>query len=288
MLVNFTKMHGAGNDFVVIDAIAHDLSWLSTDDWQYLADRHFGIGADQILLAERPTIDDVDFKYTIYNQDGGMVENCGNGARCFVKYVHDHGLTHKNEIKVQIVSGVITLTLNDNGLVTVNMGAPIRSPIDVPVLVDDLPTKVQANDTAYGLMVDGEVSWLSFVSMGNPHAVCVVDDVDTAPVLSQGAFLETHEIFPHRANISFMQVVDSSHIRLRVFERGVGETLACGTGACAAVVTGISRGLLISPVTVSVRGGELLVSWSGAQSDVLMSGSAVTVFEGQINLEQKV
>lgn len=288
MLVNFTKMHGAGNDFVVIDAIAHDLSWLSTDDWQYLADRHFGIGADQILLAERPTIDDVDFKYTIYNQDGGMVENCGNGARCFVKYVHDHGLTHKNEIKVQIVSGVITLTLNDNGLVTVNMGAPIRSPIDVPVLVDDLPTKVQANDTAYGLMVDGEVSWLSFVSMGNPHAVCVVDDVDTTPVLSQGAFLEIHKIFPHRANISFMQVVDSSHIRLRVFERGVGETLACGTGACAAVVTGISRGLLISPVTVSVRGGELLVSWSGGQSDVLMSGSAVTVFEGQINLEQKV
>lgn len=287
MLVKFTKMHGAGNDFIVIDAITHDMSWLSTKDWQQLANRHFGIGADQILLVERPTIAGVDFKYTIYNQDGGMVENCGNGARCFVKYVHDHGLTCKREIRVQIVSGIITLMLNDNGLVTVNMSVPIRNPIDIPVLIDGLKTKAQADDTAYGVMFEGELCWLSFVSMGNPHAVQVVNEVDEAPILTQGAFLETHEIFPRRANISFMQVVDSSHIRLRVFERGVGETLACGTGACAAVVTGIARGLLTSPVTVTVRGGELLISWDGGQSDVLMSGSAVTVFEGQINLEQK-
>ncbi|MGL4768333.1 MAG: diaminopimelate epimerase [Formosimonas sp.] len=280
MRLNFTKMHGAGNDFIVIDAITHDVSGFSTHDWQHLASRHFGIGADQILLVERATLPDVDFKYTIYNQDGSLVENCGNGARCFVKYVVERGLTDKHEIVVQIATGTMILKLNPDGSVTVNMGAPKFAPADLPAVLTDVPSQIIGDDTVYEV----NQQWLSLVSMGNPHAVLVVADVDTAPVERDGPILENHAVFPRKANIGFMQIVTPQHIRLRVFERGAGETLACGTGTCAAVVAGIRRGLLTSPVRVSARGGELSVAWAGGSADVLMSGPAVTVFEGQIQL----
>ena len=283
MMLNFTKMHGAGNDFIVIDAMAQDVSGLTTTDWQQLASRNFGIGADQILLVERTTMAGVDFKYTIYNQDGSMVENCGNGARCFVKYVVDRGLTDKHEITVQIATGLMVLKLNDDGTVTVNMGAPNFNLADLPAIVDGLPTQIMSDDVLYG--VDNH--WLSLVSMGNPHAVQVVDDVDAAPVLSEGEFLQNHAMFPRKANIGFMQIITPQHIKLRVFERGAGETLACGTGTCAAVVAGIRRGLLTSPVRVTARGGELNIAWAGGTSDVFMTGPAVTVFEGQIKLGTK-
>ncbi|TDR32146.1 diaminopimelate epimerase [Hydromonas duriensis] len=285
MNLNFTKMHGAGNDFIVLNAMAQDLSGLTADNWRALADRHFGIGADQILLVERPTIDGVDFKYTIYNQDGSLVENCGNGARCFVKYVSDKALTDKREITVQIATGVMVLTLNDDDTVTVNMGAPSLDASTLPAVVDGCAQREQGSDTLYEVKLsDGHVRWLSLVSMGNPHAVQIVNDVDAAPVQTEGAELETHSMFPRKVNVGFMQVLNQQHIKLRVFERGAGETLACGTGACAAVVAGIRRGELVSPVRVSVRGGELNIAWAGAGQAVYMTGPAVTVFDGQVSI----
>lgn len=276
MKLKFTKMHGIGNDFVVIDAYSQPVS-LSQAQIKYLADRHFGVGCDQLLMVERSSLPDVDFRYRIFNADGGEVEQCGNGARCFVRYVHDKGLTEKTQIQVETANGLITLKLTDDGLVTVNMGAPRFEPAQIPLIADKLaPT--------YALPVAGENITISAVSMGNPHAVQVVKDVETAPVESQGPLIESHAQFPQRVNAGFMQIVSPHEINLRVYERGSGETLACGSGACAAVVSGIRLGKLQSPVKVNMRGGELNITWAGDSSPVMMSGPAETVFEGEINL----
>ena len=277
MKLKFTKMQGIGNDFVVIDGITQSVS-LKTAQIRHIADRHFGVGCDQLLLVERPTVTDADFRYRIFNADGLEVEQCGNGARCFVRFVHDHGLTHKREIRVQTASGMITPKLEDDGLITVNMGAPRFAPDAIPFIAD------QAALT-YTLEVAGQQLTISALSMGNPHAVQIVDNIDAAPVSSQGPLIEAHPRFPQRVNAGFMQIVDMHQIRLRVFERGSGETLACGTGACAAVVAGIRLGKLQSPVIVSTRGGELSISWTGNNEPVWMSGPATTVFAGEINIE---
>ncbi|WP_454762623.1 diaminopimelate epimerase [Cupriavidus campinensis] len=283
MKLQFTKMHGAGNDFVVLDGIHQKLD-LTEAQWRVLASRHFGVGADQILIVEKSTRDDVDFRYRIFNADGGEVEHCGNGARCFVRFVTDKGMTDKRSVRVEVMNGVITLTLQDDGQVTVDMGAPELDPARVPFLPDGLPTRAAGDDTLYGLEVNGRTAWISAVSMGNPHAVQVVDDVEQFPVLQDGPVIEHHKTFPKRVNAGFMQVVDRQTVRLRVFERGAGETLACGTGACAAVVAGIRRGLLDSPVKVHTHGGDLTIGWGGAGQPVQMTGPATTVFEGTIDL----
>ena len=274
MLLKFTKMHGAGNDFVVLDGIRQHVH-LTPEQLRMLADRHFGVGCDQILLVEKSHNPDVDFRYRIFNADGGEVEQCGNGARCFVRYVHDHKLTSKREILVETKSGLISPRLTDDGRVTVNMGAPILDPTRIP-FVSDSDAPVQALD------VDGTIIEISAVSMGNPHAVQLVADVEAAPVDTQGPLIERHARFPKRANAGFMQIVDRSHIKLRVFERGAGETLSCGTGACAAVVAGIRRGLLDETVHVATHGGTLTISWAGESAPVLMTGPAISVFEGEI------
>ena len=287
MELKFTKMHGAGNDFIVVDGIAQDLSNITPAQWRALAHRQFGIGADQILLVQPSEIPNVDFKYTIYNQDGSLVENCGNGARCFVKFVVEKKLTDKRAVSVHLCTGqVMTLKLNPDNTVTVNMGAPRTAPADLPAVVAGLPTQTQGADTLYGVAFAGQTHWLSLVSMGNPHAVQVVADVDAAPVAAQGPLIENHPSFPRRVNAGFMQIISRSHIRLRVFERGAGETLACGTGACAAVVAGIRLGLLDAhaSVLVDTRGGQLRIQWAGLGLPVLMTGPAVTVFEGEIAL----
>lgn len=276
MKLKFTKMHGIGNDFVVIDAISQAVS-LSSTQIQRLADRHFGVGCDQLLLVEHSTSADVDFRYRIFNADGGEVGQCGNGARCFVRFVHDKDLTQKTEIRVGTVSGVITLKLEDDGQVMVDMGAPYFAPKDIPFTADETAL-------TYTLDVTGTQVKISALSMGNPHAVQIVDNVDTAPVELQGPLIESHPRFPQRVNAGFMQIADKHHIRLRVFERGSGETLACGTGACAAAVTGIRLGFLQSPVKVSMRGGDLTVRWSGNNAPVWMTGPAVTVFEGEVEI----
>lgn len=276
MNLKFTKMQGIGNDFVVVDAYTSPLA-LSAEQIRYIADRHFGVGCDQLLMVERPTQDNVDFRYRIFNADGGEVEQCGNGARCFVRFVHEHQLTDKAEIAVETASGVIYPKLESDGNVTVNMGAPDFNPEHVPFIAD-APALTHVLDVA-GQRVD-----IGVVSMGNPHAVQVVPDVDEAPVAAQGPIIEAHPRFPQRVNAGFMQVVSSHEIKLRVYERGSGETLACGTGACAAVVTGIRQGLLESPVKVSTRGGQLQISWSGGSSPVWMTGPAMTVFHGEIEL----
>ncbi|HWT72703.1 MAG TPA: diaminopimelate epimerase, partial [Oxalicibacterium sp.] len=237
MKLKFTKMHGAGNDFVVIDAI-HQTVALTPEQWRRLADRRFGVGADQILVVERPQGDGVDFRYRIYNADGGEVEQCGNGARAFVRFVTEKNMTDKSAIKVETLSGVIEPRLEPDGRITVDMGAPILAPEDVPFDTAGLLGKVEEQDTLWPLDVKGETNWISVVSMGNPHAVQVVPDVDSAPVDTHGLLIERHKRFPKRVNAGFMQVVARHQIRLRVFERGAGETLACGTGACAAVVAG--------------------------------------------------
>ncbi|HSH73721.1 MAG TPA: diaminopimelate epimerase [Methylophilaceae bacterium] len=272
MQINFTKMQGIGNDFVVIDSYSQAVN-LSSALVKRIADRHFGVGCDQLLLVERPTLPDVDFRYRIFNADGGEVGQCGNGARCFVRFVHDKGLTQKTEISVETASGIIYLTLEANRQVTVNMGAPIFAPAEIPFIAD-------ARAPTYPLEVAGQNLTISALSMGNPHAVQIVDDVDTAPVGLQGPFIESHPRFPQRVNAGFMQIVDDHNIRLRVFERGSGETLACGTGACAAAVVGIQLGYLQSPVNVSTRGGDLTIRWDGEQAPVWMTGPAETVFEG--------
>jgi diaminopimelate epimerase len=285
MKLKFTKMHGAGNDFVVIDAINQQVEF-TPEQWRRLGDRRFGVGADQILVVERPAVPGVDFRYRIFNSDGGEVEQCGNGSRAFVRFVVDKGLTRERSIRVQTMSGIIAPRLEDDGSVTVDMGAPRLEPAEVPFDRAGLSGQPEARDTLWPLALPGagQDVFVSVVSMGNPHAVQVVDDVDTAPVLETGPLIETHPRFPKRVNAGFMQVVDRHHIRLRVFERGVGETLACGTGSCAAVVAGVRRGLLDSPVRVSARGGELSIAWAGEGQPVYLSGPAVTVFEGEIEI----
>jgi len=283
MKLTFTKMHGAGNDFIVVDAINQQVD-LSVEQWRRLADRRFGIGADQILVVERPTEAGVDFRYRIFNNDGGEVEQCGNGSRAFVRFVVDKGLTQARSIRVQTMSGIINPRLEDDGSVTVDMGAPRLVPADVPFDVAGLAGMAQGDDMLWSLPVGDETVFVSVVSMGNPHAVQVVDDVDAAPVEETGPLIERHARFPKRVNAGYLQVVDRHAIRLRVFERGAGETLACGTGACAAVVAGIRRGLLDSPVRVSARGGELSIAWAGPGQPVYLSGPAVSVFEGEVEV----
>ncbi|HQA10949.1 diaminopimelate epimerase [Zoogloea sp.] len=272
----FTKMHGLGNDFVVIDAVRQPIR-LTEAQVRYLADRHFGIGCDQLLIVEPAQTPDVDFRYRIFNADGGEVEQCGNGARCFARFVFDQGLTDKREIRVETKKGIIAPRLEADGNVTVDMGVPVLNPADVP-FVSDSDAFVQPLDVA------GRTVAITAVSMGNPHAVQVVADVDTAPVAEQGPLIERHPRFPARVNAGFLQIVDEHNARLRVFERGAGETLACGTGACAAVVAGILRELLVSPVSVETRGGRLSIAWNGVGTPVLMTGPAVAVFTGEATL----
>jgi diaminopimelate epimerase len=283
MKLKFTKMHGAGNDFVVIDAISQQIDFTPAQ-WKQLADRRFGVGADQMLVVEQSSSQGIDFRYRIFNADGGEVEQCGNGARAFVKFVTDKGLTTKRTIKVETMVGIIAPTLEADGRITVDMGAPVLEPELVPFDSSGLSGEKQGQDTLWPLDVNGSTQWISTVSMGNPHAVQVVDDVDEAPVLQDGPSIESHVRFPKRVNAGFMQIVDRHQIKLRVFERGAGETLACGTGSCAAVVAGIRRGLLDSPVKVVARGGELSIAWAGVGTPVLLTGPAVTVFDGEIDI----
>jgi diaminopimelate epimerase len=276
MKLKFTKMQGAGNDFMVIDATRKPVA-LAPAVIRRLADRHFGVGFDQMLVVEPARSPGTDFYYRIFNADGGEVAQCGNGARCFVRFVHDHELSAKQAIRVETRSGVIEPRLELNGQVTVNMGVPEFEPARIPFLADRrAPT--------YVLELAGRSVEIAAVSMGNPHAVQVVNDVDAAPVLTEGALIERHPRFPERVNAGYMQIVDRGSIRLRVYERGAGETLACGTGACAAVASAIARGLLDSPATVSTRGGELQIAWEGYDSPVLMTGPAASVFEGEIEI----
>jgi diaminopimelate epimerase len=272
----FTKMHGLGNDFVVIDAVRQNIE-LTEAQVRYLADRHFGVGCDQLLVVEAAQAPDVDFRYRIFNADGGEVEQCGNGARCFARFVFDQGLTDKREIRVETKKGIIAPRLEADGNVTVDMGVPVLNPAEVPFLSE-------SDAWVQPLEVAGTTVAITAVSMGNPHAVQVVADVDTAPVAEQGPLIEHHARFPARVNAGFLQVVDDHHVRLRVFERGAGETLACGTGACAAVVAGILRELVVSPVRVETRGGALTIAWNGVGTPVMMTGPAVTVFSAEITL----
>ena len=269
-------MHGLGNDFVVIDAVSQQIS-LSPEQLRRLADRRLGIGCDQILLIEKAE-GDADFRYRIFNADGGEVEQCGNGARCFVRYVHDHGMTGKKEIRIETLSGVVIPKLEADGKVTVNMGVPKFDPPEIPFIAE-------RRVLTYPLRLDDRQVEISVVSMGNPHAVQIVSDLDDAPVLTEGPFIENHSRFPQRVNAGYMQVIDPHHIRLRVYERGAGETLACGTGACAAAVAGIQRGLLESPVRVSFSTGDLFIRWDGGNQPVWMTGPAVAVFDGEIELQ---
>ena len=276
MTLRFTKMHGLGNDFVVLDGTRQTLA-LGQEDYRFLADRHFGIGCDQILLVEAATRPDVDFRYRIFNADGGEVQQCGNGARCFVRFVHDKGLTTKREIRVETASGIIVPRLEEDGQVTVDMGPPRFQPAEIPFVAD-------ARADTYVLDVAGQPVEIVALSMGNPHAVLETCNVDTAPVAAWGPLIEHHPRFPERVNVGFMQLVHRRAIRLRVHERGSGETLACGTGACAAAVAGISRGLLDANVEVQTRGGRLTIRWDGAGQSVFMTGPAATVFEGTIEI----
>jgi len=278
MPVPFTKMHGAGNDFVVFDGVTRPVP-LTPEKIRRLADRHFGIGCDQVLLVERPTASGADFRYRIFNADGGEVEQCGNGARCFVRFVRDKRLTAKDEIAVETLSGMIYPRLEPDGNVTVNMGVPRFDPAEVPF-------EAAARENVYDLEVNGRKVSVTVLSMGNPHAVQVVPEVDSAPVNTQGPLIERHPRFPQRVNAGYMQIVDRGHIRLRVYERGAGETLACGSGACAAVVAGRQRGLLDDKVDVKLLGGTLRVSWAGEGQPVWMTGPAMTVFEGTIDLDR--
>ena len=276
MKMPFVKMHGLGNDFVVLDGVRQSVV-LTAPQLRHLADRHFGIGCDQILLVEPASQPGIDFRYRIFNADGGEVEQCGNGARCFVRFVHEQGLTAKREIRVETMGGVIGPRLEDDGTVTVDMGVPVFASAQIPFVA-------ATEDLVQTLRVADEDLAITAVGMGNPHAVQGVADVDLAPVERQGPLIEVHPRFPQRVNAGFMQVLDRHTIRLRVFERGAGETLACGTGACAAAVAGIARGLLDSPVRVATRGGELTIAWNGHATPVLMTGPAVTVFKGEIEL----
>jgi diaminopimelate epimerase len=274
--LRFAKMQGQGNDFVVIDGIRQEAG-LTPAAVRVVADRHFGVGCDQVLLVERPVSTENDFRYRIWNADGGEVEQCGNGARCFARFVLDEGLTAKREIRVETASGVIRPKVEGSGQVTVDMGAPRFDPRDVPFLAEEARL-------AYPLVVAGATIEVSVLSMGNPHAVQIVEDVERAPVTTQGPLIENHPAFPKRVNAGYMQPLARDHVKLRVWERGAGETLACGTGACAAVVAGIRRGLLDDAVRVTTRGGDLSIRWNGGESPVMMTGDAVRVFEGEIEI----
>jgi diaminopimelate epimerase len=276
MKLSFTKMHGAGNDFVVLDGVRQHIK-LSPEQLRLIADRHFGVGCDQILLVEESRIEEADFRYRIFNADGGEVEQCGNGARCFLRFVHDQKLTTKREIVVETRSGLIRPRLEQDGRVTVNMGLPIFEPSRIPFTGG-------SGVVNEPLEVDGETLDISALSMGNPHVVQVVTDIERAAVEKLGPLIEHHPRFPKRVNAGFMQIMDRHSIHLRVYERGAGETLSCGTGACAAVVAGIRRGLLDSPVSAATHGGVLTIAWQGDGQPVLMTGPAMTVFTGEINL----
>jgi diaminopimelate epimerase len=276
MNINFTKMQGAGNDFVVIDGFSAPIS-LSQAQIKKIANRNFGVGCDQLLLVEKTTLPNVDFKYRIFNADGGEVEQCGNGARCFVRFVVDKGLTKKHEIRVETASGLITLTLQHDGQVAVNMGAPNFEPAKIPFIAE-------TRQSQYLLKLRQESLSICAISMGNPHTVTLVDDVDTADVATLGPQIQAHASFPQRVNAGFMQIMNPHEIKLRVYERGAGETLACGTGACAAAVSGITLGLLQSPVLVHARGGDLTIAWAGEAQPVMMTGDAEIVFEGSISI----
>jgi len=276
MELKFTKMHGLGNDFVVLD-FTRKVVPLSKDQAARIADRHFGVGCDQILIVEQSTRSDIDFKYRILNADGSEVGQCGNGARCFVRYVHDKGLSTKNPLTVETLTGEMVLHADDSGLVTVDMGAPRFEPSDIPL-------NATQRNTTYELTVGKEVHQFSALSMGNPHAVLLVDDVNTAPVTTLGAVLEKHPMFPDKANIGFMQINSRKNINLRVFERGSGETIACGSGTCAAVVAGIQLGLLDQRVEAHLNGGKLTIEWAGEGYSVMMHGPAETTFEGTLIL----
>ncbi len=276
MLLRFTKMHGLGNDFVVLDLVTQRFQ-LKERHIRKLADRRFGIGCDQVLAVEVPQQPDVDFRYRIFNNDGNEVEQCGNGARCFAKFVRDKKLTGKKRIRVATNTGVIELSITEDRQVRVNMGKPILSPIDIPFDAE------QWAET-YAIDVNGQTLEIGAVSMGNPHSVLLVDDVKTANVEELGPAIESHPRFPNRVNAGFMQVVSRKEINLRVYERGAGETLACGSGACAAVVSGHLRGLLDQRVKVNLPGGSLTIDWRGEGHPVMMIGPATTVFEGQIQI----
>lgn len=276
MKLQFTKMHGLGNDFVMIDAIHQSVS-LSPEQLRFLSDRHFGVGCDQILLVEKPTRIDADFRYRIFNADGSEVGQCGNGARCFARYVRDKQLNLNTVIRVETQSDLLTLTHNDDDTISVNMGVPKFQPNQIPLLAE-------TQKTDYILEVEGKTIHFGAVSMGNPHAVLQVEQLDRAPVHILGPVLEQHALFPERANIGFMQIDNQHAIQLRVYERGVGETVACGSGACAAAVIGIKQQLLTTPVTVTLPGGRLVIDWQGEGQPVMMTGTATTVFEGTITL----
>lgn len=276
MQLRFTKMHGLGNDFVVIDLVTQRFN-VKPHHIRKIADRHLGIGCDQVLLVEIPTQPDVDFRYRIYNAEGSEVEQCGNGARCFARFVREKKLTGKKLIKVETLGGILELEVTSNRQVRVDMGQPILDPKRIPFEADE-------ESPSYALEVDEQRWQVGAVSMGNPHVVLMVDDVDAAPVAELGPRIERHSRFPQRVNVGFCQLMDRRNIRLRVFERGVGETLACGTGACAAVVSGIVQGQLESQVSVALPGGELSIEWQGPGQPVIMTGPATTVFEGQIQI----
>lgn len=279
-LTPFTKMHGLGNDFVLINRIAHPVI-LEAEHYRRIADRRFGIGCDQVLLVDSPGLPDADFAYRIFNADGGEVEQCGNGARCFARYVRDKGLTDKDELAVETIGGMIYPRINPDGTVTVNMGVPRFGPAEIPFVADQ-------EAAVYPVEVDGVAIDMGVVSMGNPHAVQLVEDVTEVPVESQGPLIERHPRFPNRVNAGFMQVIDRNSIRLRVFERGAGETLACGTGACAATVVGRQMDLLDGTVDVELPGGHLEIRWEGPGQPVWMRGPAVTVFEGTVDLQELI
>lgn len=283
MKLKFTKMHGAGNDFVVIDAINQHIDF-SPAQWRALADRRFGIGADQILVVEAAPAADIDFRYRIFNADGGEVEQCGNGSRAFVRFVIDKGLTTKSKIRVQTMSGVIEPEIGVDGRITVNMGVPDFDPSASAFQTQDLNARQEGAATIWALPLAESAAHITCVSMGNPHAVQVVSDVEQYPVLIEGPQIELHPRFEKRVNAGFMQINDEHHVQLRVYERGAGETLACGTGACAAAVAGIRRGLLQSPVEVKMHGGDLQIAWAGEAQPVFLSGPAVSVFEGEIDI----
>ena len=284
-------MHGAGNDFIVLNGVDQDLSNITREQWQTLAHRQFGIGADQILLVEKATRPDADFRYRIFNADGGEVEQCGNGSRCFVRFVQDQGLSNKNPLRAEVAHTVLTLISHPDGQVEVDMGAPIFEHGQIPFNADGLASMQEFHEMLYALPLAAPAthdSWVGVVSMGNPHAVQLVGDIGSAPVLEEGPSIENHPAFPKRVNAGYMQMINRQEIKLRVFERGAGETLACGTGACAAVVSGIRRALLDSPVTVHTRGGDLQIAWGGVvdgvAQPVIMTGPAITVFEGKAEI----
>jgi diaminopimelate epimerase len=276
MRLRFTKMQGLGNDFVVIDALTQHVA-LSPEQVRRLADRRFGVGCDQLLLVEAPHTPDMDFRYRIFNADGQEVEQCGNGARCFARFVRERGLSDARALHVETAGGPLVLRIQEDEQITVDMGAPRLEPGKIPFLS-------QRPGPAHPLTVGGERLEIGVVSMGNPHAVLVVEDVHMAPVARLGPQIESHEHFPQRVNVGFMQIIDATHIRLRVHERGVGETLACGTGACAAVVVGRLRGMLDKRVQVDLPGGRLVISWVGGEDHVMMTGPASSVFDGTIEL----